>query len=162
MLSGTIRVFHESKNATLALRGCTHFENIRRRESHFSQKKHPQKTGISTMINGLFWKMNPQGHHYGVPRVQKDCSCLTRLHPLREHSSTGITLFLRNHPQKTDISTMINGVFWKMNAQWHHYGVPRVQNATLALRGCTHFENIRRRDHTFPKKIILKNPTFPP
>ena len=177
MLSGTIRVFHESKNATLALRGCTHFENIRRRESHFSQK-HPQKTGISTMINGVFLKMNAQWHHYGVPRVQKRYSCLTRLHPLREHSPTEITLFpkkspsinrhfhhdkqcilenecsvaplgcstspktpllpyevaptsrtfadgnhtlrKKKHPQKINIFIMINGIFWKMNAQWHH------------------------------------------
>ena len=38
MPSGTPAVFHESNNLISALRGCTHFKSINRRESHFSQK----------------------------------------------------------------------------------------------------------------------------
>ena len=30
------------------------------------------------------------------------------------------TFLKKKHPQKIGISPMINGVFWKMNAQWHH------------------------------------------
>ena len=128
MISGTIRVFHESKNATVALRGCTHFENIRRRESHFSIKKTPSKNRHFHHDKRCILENECSVAPYGVPRVQKRYSFLTRLHPLREHSPMGITLFPKSTLKKTDISTMINGVFWRMNAQWHHYCVPGVQN----------------------------------
>ena len=97
MLSGTIRVFHESKNTTLALRGSTQFENIRRRESHFSQKI-TLKNRHFHLDKRCILENECSVAHFGVPRVQKRHSFLTRLHPLREHSPTGITLFAKNHP----------------------------------------------------------------
>ena len=131
MLGGTIRVFHESKNATLALRGCTHFENIRRREPHFPQKI-TLKTDITTMITCVFWKMNAQWHPYCVPRVQRRRSCLTKLHPLREYSPTGIT-FPKKSPSKSIYVHHDKRVFWEMNAQWNPHGVPRVQQRHSCL-----------------------------
>ena len=126
MLSGTITVFHESKNATLALRGCTHFENIRRRESHFSQKNILKKCHFHHDKRCIL------GNECSVAPLGCSTSPKTPLLPY-EVAPTSRTFADGNHtfphksPSKTDISTMINDMFWKMNAQWHHYGVPRVQ-----------------------------------
>ena len=197
MLSGTITVFHESKNATLALRGCTHFENIR----HTFSKKSPSKTrhfhhdkrcmlenkrSVAPLLcstspktpllpyevaptsrtfgdgNHTFPKKTPSEnrrfHHdkrcilenecsvapHGVPRGQQRHPCLTRLHPLREHPRRESHFSQKNALKKTDISTMINGVFWKMNAQWHPTVFHESNDVTPELRGCTHFENIHQ------------------
>ena len=55
-----------------------HLQNIRQRELHFPEKTTLKKTDISTMINGVFWKMNAQWHPCGVPRVQQRHSCFSR------------------------------------------------------------------------------------
>ena len=106
--------------------------------NHTFPKKSPSKKDISTMINGVFWKMNAHWHPCDVPRVQQPHSCLTKLHPLQEHSPTGITL----------------------NRHFYHDTRCFLENEcstspTTPLLPCEvapNLQNIRQRELHFPKK----------
>ena len=163
MLCGTITVFHESQNVTLALRGCTHFENIRRRESHFSQKM--------TLKNRHF-------HHDKRRILENECSVA----PLG--CSTSPTVPLLPYEVVPTSSTFADGnhAFLKKspskNRHLHHDKRCILENecSVAPLRCSTSpktplfpyevaptSRTFADGNHTFPKKkIALKKPTFPP
>ena len=162
MLSGTPATFHESNDATLTLRGCIHFENIRRRESHFYQK------------NAL---KNRHFHHDKRCILGNECSVA----PL-ECSTRPKTSLLPYEVAPTS-RTFADGkhTFHKKNTlknrHFHHDKRCILENecSVVPLRCSTSpktpllpyeiaptSRTFADGNHTFPKKITLKKQTFPP